>query len=154
MTIEAKLEMEIKNIGATDFELAPSVEENKLLSEWYGGYVAEFKFEGHDFDIIAEGDVVANLYKNDEVLVYVKDKINAGNFNEEMSNHISDDDKLRKFMTKHEDEAPKGKHLELINSNWFSLETTHPDVEDTSLESGKLDDAILEVIDLIKGCKK
>ena len=51
---------------------------------WYGGLIAEVSCMDSEYRVMANGDVIVNLLdkKSDDVVAYVKDKSNGGDFYE------------------------------------------------------------------------
>lgn len=98
-------------------------------SLWYGGLVAEISYKGYTFMLGAYGDVRASLLnENDDEVVYVRDKNNAGAFFEEMKDYISDDFELE--LLKSNEPLERGGHtywLVFENNNWWEVLVETPD---------------------------
>lgn len=105
-----------KSIGVELSFHPESFNPDRLNCLWYGGYLAEIKVT----DILSvelgiHGDVYAELSdKNGEFLAYVKDKGNAGRFNDEMSPYIQNDQELL--------EALDDGRLKLDYNNWVEYD--------------------------------
>lgn len=86
---------------------------------WYGGEAAVIKYKGYIFCIDAIGDMRCLLLdKNNDKLIYVKDKCNAGKFYDEMSRYIKNDVELRKLES--------DGRLVMENNNWWECSVIDP----------------------------
>lgn len=74
----------------------------RLNCLWYGGELAGIKVsEGLSIELDVYGDVYASLSdKNGNVIAYVKDKNNAGAFNDEMLPYLKTDKQLKTALNR------------------------------------------------------
>ena len=86
---------------------------------WYGGLIAEVSSVDSEYRVMANGDVIVNLLDkgSDDVVAYVKDKSNGGDFYSIMRPYIENDTHLYEII---EDRDPKYK-LVFSNNNWFEV---------------------------------
>ena len=124
----------------------------RMDSLWYGGNVAEVRYNGYVFSIEAIGDIYAALYpakygSEDENrrLAYVKDKRNGGGFNE-MLPYLRSDKALRDASG----EQPVKYCLEMEHGNWWECFITDPNGDEHDLMwdlgGNSIFDAIAETI--------
>ena len=153
------------NYGCTLTINDKNIKQTQQNSLWYGGEILTLKKDGYTCHIYALGNVIGSIYKIDakgniiSELAYVKDKINLGNFGDELRNYIRNDDELQKavqgFKRKNEKHGYK---IELSNNNWWEVFVTSPDgvYHDLmwNLESDTIKDALTEVLDQLNELKK
>ena len=128
---------------------------------WYGGKVASIKSSEGEYIIAARGIVSCDLIakkdyinehgeqiKKGDLIAHVKDKNEAGAFKDEMSLYIKDDNELLDILN----ETHELYELDVDNNNWFELTFYNKNDEieyDDVMDSGSLNDAVDEVLDMI-----
>ena len=105
--------------GDISIKLNQPIEYGKCDYCWYGGPIATVSCNDNIFTVVANGDVVVSLInkQTNEVVAYVKDKLNGGQFYEEMCMFIKNDAHLYEII---EDKDPRYK-LDFDNNNWFEI---------------------------------
>lgn len=79
--------------------LRPMISMDRKNSMWYGGTVARLEVGPYWFDLVANGDVVAELWEDDETLLAkVKDREGLGTFYGVMRAHIQSDEALQSLQ--------------------------------------------------------
>ena len=131
--------------------LTQSVKYGKYDCHWFGGIVAEMFCGDRKYCLIANGDIIVNLYdkQTNEHIVYVKDKSNSGRFYDEMSRYIENDSHLYSII---EDKDPKYR-LDFVDNNWFEFVADDQDsiyYGGHVMDFSNIFDAIASAIELIK----
>lgn len=146
-----------------ELQFCREIPKEKQNSLWYGGEVVTILKDGYKFHLYANGDVIGELYRSKGIigpvslLFYIKDKSNMGDFGIELAQYISTDEELGVLTDATSDGQLKKDgfiyKLSLTDNNWWEVFITKPDGSYHDflyeLESNKLSDAIIEVIDSI-----
>lgn len=119
---------------------------------WHGGRVCEVTHRGFTFILGAYGDVEVELIDgNNNQLAWVKDRSNAGWFENEMSSYIHDD---AEYLSIRKGTHPDGWHFEWHDNNWWEVLVDSPDGKqyDTGwvIDDDNIDDAIASMMDGIE----
>lgn len=125
---------------------------------WFGGDIAEFDYKDYTIYISAYGDVIADLYINHKLMVYVKDEANDAEFYNEMHEYLDDkdlaNDKITLFAFVNDGIIQeKDKVLFLNANNWlefniFNKKTNKMwDLIETNILDGPEDSDVLLSLD-------
>lgn len=126
--------------------LQPLIDSNHRDSIWYGGDVLSLTFEGFTITLRANGDVIADLCKDDTTSVFVKDKNCHGIFYEKMKDYIPSDDALHEYIANDTEKPP---FLTLTDTNWWEIfiDFNNHEIRSIVLDSTNYDEAITEILD-------
>lgn len=105
--------------GEICIELHQPIDYGKCDCCWYGGTMATVKWNNNEFEVVANGDVIASLNDKltNEQLAYIKDKSNGGGFHSEMCIFIKNDAHLYEIM----EDKDQRFALNFENNNWFEI---------------------------------
>ena len=115
----AKLgDIEIPN-NVINISLTQSINYGKYDHIWYGGTMVIVQYKDNEFELVANGDIRANLYSkpDNNELAMVKDKSNYGLFYDEMASYIENDVQLYQIL---DGKDPKYA-LDIHDENWFEV---------------------------------
>ena len=124
----------------------PLIDSDHRDSLWYSGDVLSFTFEGFTLTLRANGDVIANLCKDNNTSVFVKDKSCHGIFYEKMKDYIHSDKMLHEYTSNQTENLP---FLTLDDTNWWEvfINFNRQEIRSVVLDSTNYDEAITEILD-------
>lgn len=142
---ENKIDDELK------IEFVSGIHMARMSSLWYGGDIVHISYKGCVYQISADGDIRATLYrkKTGEEIASVNDKNEAGLFGHEMNRYLLTDSLISM--------AERGKHplfeLDIKNNNWWAWSAIDSEGQwhdfEWVLEDDNLFFGIVEVVDKI-----
>lgn len=148
------------DVTNTKIEFIDTIYEDKKDVLWYGGLVCKIYYKDIIFNIVANGDVVGDIYKDGEEITHFKDKSNNGVFYNVIDSYLPEvktDNQLYELLNSDlTTEEIKEKELTavvLTNNNWWEafVERIVDGKENEFIDSFTLDisDNLDECIDYI-----